>query len=318
MKVGTMPKKTEKSHDSLLQGLVMAYFGKSVTVKAADGQEIPCHLRRNQEVPVVGDRVTYALEPSGEAGVVTGILPRESVLARGETRSGGGQMKPIAANIDRMLVVMTPPPVLSEYLIDRYLVAANILNIQPMIVLNKSDLLDEALREDSEKRLQVYQDMGVPTLITSVKDNSGMPALAKALDQHRAVLVGPSGAGKSSIIAELSGIDSIKIGEVSSKGAGKHTTTGTRLYQLAGGGDLIDSPGVREFNLWPVTAQELIKGFPEFAEYIGGCRFKDCSHAVEPGCAVQQAVDDGKISPLRFENYKELLKNCIKPEDQYK
>ena len=128
------------------------------------------------------------------------------------------------------------------------------------------------------------------------------------LKDKSAVLIGPSGVGKSSIIAALAEDQDIAINEVSTKGIGKHTTTATRLYTLPNGASLIDSPGVREFNLWPVSPVDLIKGFPEFQPYLGQCKFRDCLHAVEPHCAVQEAVANGKISAERYANYQTLMK----------
>lgn len=286
------------------QGLVISYFGSSVAVEADDGQVFQCHLRRNQALPVVGDRVRFYLE-KGETGVITGIEPRQSLLARGDAR---GHMKPIAANLDAMLIVMAPPPIFSEYLVDRYLIAAELLHIQPMIVLNKVDLLDQSTQQMALTRLAPYQQIPYPVVLSSIYDNASLKALETLLSGKTAVLVGPSGVGKSSLIAKFATAESIKIGDVSAKGAGKHTTTATRLYHLSQGGNLIDSPGVREFNLWPVARQDILRGFKEFQPFLGGCKFRDCQHRAEPGCAVQAAVADGKISPQRFANYQTLIK----------
>lgn len=309
-----MPKKPEKSHASLYKGLVISYYGKTVAVELADGRVITCHIRRNQELPVVGDEVGIEFEQSGDSGIVVEISPRRSMLAKGER---GGQ-KPLAANIDLMIIVMTPPPGFSEYLLDRYLIAAELLNIQPMIVLNKIDLLNEEELDVARRRLQVYADIPYPVVLSSVVTEHGLDELISHLRGHRAVLVGPSGVGKSSIITALGCDEDIRVGDVSDKGVGKHTTTATRLYRVQDGGELIDSPGVREFNLWPISQREVLHGFREFRQNFGSCKFRDCKHAVEPDCAVQKAVLDGRISTQRFESYKELLKLAVNPEDQYK
>lgn len=312
-----MPKKSEKSHDSLLQGLVISYYGSTVLVEIDAGQVIACHLRRNQELPVVGDEVSLQLEANGETGIVTGISPRRTVLARADVRSGAKIRKPIAANIDVLVVVMAPPPIFSTHLVDRYLVAAELLKLNVILVINKADLMNADSKAQLEADLKIYQNVPYPVVLTSTFVENGVAPLAALLQGKRGALVGPSGVGKSSLIAALGINEDIRVGDVSPKGAGKHTTTATRLYHLTSGGALIDSPGVREFHLWPISKAEVLIGFKEFA-INEACRFRDCTHAVEPGCAVQTAVSDGRISPVRFKSYQELLETAIKPEDQYK
>lgn len=300
-----MHKYTEKNIPPL-QGLIISYFGSSVAVEGNNGQVFQCHLRRNQELPVVGDSVLWQQE-SENTGIITGVLPRRSLLARGD---GRGKMKPIAANLDAILIVMAPPPIFSEYLVDRYLVAAELLNIQPIIVLNKVDLLDKETQKAALDRLKPYQDIPYVVVLSSIFQHEKLEELHIHLKNKTAVLVGPSGVGKSSLIVAFGQDEVIRIGDVSAKGAGKHTTTATRLYHLPHGGNLIDSPGVREFNLWPVSKQEILSGFKEFQHFLSGCKFRDCLHVVEPGCAVQAAVSSGKISPQRFESYQALMKEA--------
>jgi len=290
-------------------GLVVSYFGNSVAVETADGQVFPCHLRRNQELPVVGDRVVWMQSEEG-AGIVLRIEPRRSVIARGDQR-GKATIKPIAANVDHIIIVMAPPPIFSEHLVDRYLMAAELLNIKPIIVLNKIDLLNETSHSAAVQRLAAYQDVPYSVALISARSGEGLAKLSDLLASRSAVLVGPSGVGKSSIIAALTGSDTIRTSNVSPRGAGKHTTTATRFYHLPQGGSLIDSPGVREFHLWPVTRQEILQGFKEFQPFLGGCKFRDCQHLSEPGCKVQAAVADGKISPLRYAHYQELMKRAV-------
>ena len=313
-----MPKKPEKIHAPEQQGLVISYYGSTVLVEMPDGQVIPCHLRRNQALPVVGDEVMWQPEAGGAKGIVKRILPRRTLLARGATRSGADIQKPIVANIDLLVIVMAPQPGVSTHMLDRYLVAAELLNISPVLVINKADLLSDRMREQLDAQLLPYRGISYPVLFSSVRSEHGLSELMAVLSGKRGVLVGPSGVGKSSLITALGSEENIRVGAVSPKGSGKHTTTATRLYHLAGGGALIDSPGVREFNLWPVTKAEVLLGFREFQDHLSGCKFRDCTHAVEPSCAIQQAVTDGRISPERFKGYQELLKLCIKPNDQYK
>lgn len=287
-----------------LTGLVISYFGSSVAVLAPDGQVFQCQLHRNQALPVVGDQVHWHLDKDS-TGTVISIDPRRNVFSRGD---GHGKLKAIAANIDYIVIVMAPPPVFSEHLIDRYLIAAELLGIKPMIVVNKIDLLDEAALVELKARLAAYVAIPYTVVLASTREPGGLDTLVHALSKQAAVLVGPSGVGKSSIINAIGQDLSIRVSAVSKKGAGKHTTTATRLYQLPEGGCLIDSPGVREFNLWPVTAKEILRGFPEFTPYAMNCRFRDCAHLVEPGCKVQEAIEAGKISAKRKESYQELIK----------
>lgn len=296
-----MSKISKQDSESSQTGLVISWFGSSVAVEVEDGQVFQCHLRRNQELPVVGDHVHFS------ANTVTDILPRHSLLSRGD---GHGKTKNIAANIDSIFIVMSPPPVFSEYLIDRYLVAAELLKIEPVIVLNKTDLLDDKTGNDIRERLKPYQDVPYPVVLSSIYTDNGFDSMLSHIDEKKAVLVGPSGVGKSSIIAALGNHHAIPVGEVSAKGAGKHTTTATRLYHLPGGGQLIDSPGVREFNLWQVSQQEVLKGFREFQPFLNNCKFRDCHHLVEPGCEVLAAVENGKISKKRYESYQKLMKEA--------
>lgn len=304
-----MNKQVEQITTSGQPGLVISYFGNSVAVEAADGQVFQCHLRRNQELPLVGDRVVWQLEKDN-TGIVLAIEPRRSLLARGNDRGDGqGKMKAIAANVDAMIVVMSPPPSFSEHLIDRYLIAAEILDLQPIIVLNKIDLLDGTLRKAAEDRLIPYREVGYQALLISALTEEGLTDLASLLKDKTSVLVGPSGVGKSSIIIDFVKQD-IRTQVVSARGAGKHTTTATRLYHLPTGGHLIDSPGVRDFSLWSVNEAEVLKGFKEFQPFMTGCKFRNCSHTVEPGCAVQKALADGKISAARHASYQEFLKEA--------
>lgn len=294
-------------------GLVISYFGSSVAVEAENGQVFQCHIRRNQELPVVGDRV-YWEEGVGKAGTIISIAPRRSLLTRGKSH---GKTKPIAANIDTIVIVMSPPPIFSEYLIDRYLIAAELLNINPVLVLNKTDLLTEENRSNILDRLHPYQKISYSVILSSIFAVDGLHELGLELKNKMAVLVGPSGVGKSSIIAAFRRDENIRVGEVSSKGIGKHTTTATRLYHLLQGGSVIDSPGVREFNLWAISQKDVLLGFKEFSAYQYDCKFRDCLHLVEPGCAVQAAVTNGKISPQRLKSYQELMKEAYLHKNHY-
>jgi ribosome biogenesis GTPase len=203
---------------------------------------------------------------------------------------------------------MSPLPLFSHYLVNRYLIAANILNLKTVLLINKADLLEEADQEKAKQCLSVYQPICDGGFLSSIYQVEGLKELTDYLQNKTAVLVGPSGVGKSSIISKLSVDSDIAVKAVSAKGIGKHTTTATRLYHLPNGGKLIDSPGVREFNLWPVSPQTIVNSFKEFKEFASGCKFRDCTHLSEPGCRVIEAKDTGEISQERYDNYVLLLK----------
>jgi ribosome biogenesis GTPase len=177
-----------------------------------------------------------------------------------------------------------------------------------VLVINKKDLLNADTEQTAKARLQPYVAMGYKVLLVTTLTPEGIAPLTMLLKDKNAVLVGPSGVGKSSIIAKLCDISKIQVGEVSNKGIGKHTTTATRLYHMPMGGSLIDSPGVRDFNLWPVSSEELLKGFRDISSQLGKCRFRDCSHKAEPDCGIQLAIQNGKIDPRRFTSFLELAK----------
>jgi len=284
------------------QGLVIAYFGQTVLVETVPGQSVACQLRRNQEVPVVGDNVHWQAQ-GDNAGVILDIIPRRSQLVRADEH---GSLRPLAANLDVVVIVMSPPPIFSRHLLVRYLVAADLLHLAAVIVVNKADLLDADSRQVLAEELAPYQKL-YPIIFSSTKTPDGMHDLQVFLAEKIAVLTGPSGVGKSSIISALTQ-EVIAVNVVSAKGVGKHTTTATRFYHLPGGGGLIDSPGIREFNLWSVTPQELIKGFVDFRGFLTGCKFRDCQHLAEPGCSLREAVARGDVHPLRYASYQELIR----------
>ncbi|MGW8310309.1 MAG: ribosome small subunit-dependent GTPase A, partial [Thiogranum sp.] len=239
-------------------------------------------------------------------GVITAVLDRDTVLARPDQN---GRSRAIAANIDQVIVVIASKPSCEYGMLDRYLAAAELIGASPVVVLNKADLLDADSRAKLEQRLAVYPAIGYPLIFTSTRSADGLKDLHEHLKGHISILVGQSGVGKSSLVQALLPDLDIRTGSLSQvTGLGRHTTTVAMLYHVPGGGDLIDSPGVRDFTLSKVAPELLENGFPEFAPYLGQCRFHNCRHLVEPGCAVHNAARDGAISPLRLENYRELVK----------
>jgi ribosome biogenesis GTPase len=289
-------------------GLIVAHFGRQAEVEAPDGTVTRCHLRANLDVLVTGDQVVWRANPAGGSGVVVASLPRRSLLARPDSHLQ--QPRPVAANVDRIIVVIAPEPEPFANLIDRYLVAAEALDIPPLLLLNKSDLLREQNSARIEALLDQYRSIGYPVLTCSTAANEGTEALEATLRDHVSIVVGQSGVGKSSLIrALLPGIE-IRIGELSQgEHKGRHTTTTARLFHLPHGGDLIDSPGIREFGLGHLERARIETGFIEFRPWLGRCRFRDCRHEVEPKCALLEALAAGRISPERMASYRSILRS---------
>jgi ribosome biogenesis GTPase len=223
-----------------------------------------------------------------------------------------GRLKPIAANIDHILVVVAAEPLAHANLIDRYIIAAETAGIPPVILLNKIDLITDENREPLNDLLSTYQDLGYQVLRTSTKQKDSMNELYDFLGGKTSVFVGQSGVGKSSLVNTLlPGVD-ITVGELSQKRKkGTHTTTTARLFHMPKGGDLIDSPGIREFGLWHISIDELLEGFIEFRDHIGYCRFRDCAHEEEPGCALQEAREKNKISETRYQSYLRIKRSIL-------
>jgi ribosome biogenesis GTPase / thiamine phosphate phosphatase len=288
------------------EGLVIARFGASVAVEDSERQIHRCMVRQNLGNLVCGDRVVWQATTERE-GVVIAVLPRRSLLVRPDF---GGRTRPLAANIEQIVVLVAPRPELSEELIDRYLVAAELSGITPLIVVNKVDLLDSTERTALKRRLRLYGDIGYRVLFASVRQAQGLDAVIGELRHRTSILVGQSGVGKSSVVNTLLPDLDVRVGELSqATGLGTHTTSRTTLYHLPQGGELIDSPGVREFGLWNIDPARLAEGFVEFRPFLGHCRFSNCSHRVEPGCALQRALTEDQISAQRLASYHKVMES---------
>lgn len=295
----------KKPDDSNSQpGLVLAHYGQSSLVESGSGDLIRCATRRNLPRTVCGDRVMW--EPgSPREGVITRVLERTTALVRPDRNN---RTRPIAANLDQVVVVLASRPSFEAGMLDRYLVAAELIGATPVIVVNKLDLLDTQGLTRLEQRLAVYRQLGYSLLFTSTRSTDGLKDLHRQLKPHTSILVGQSGVGKSSLVQALLPDLQVRVGALSElTGLGRHTTTAAQLYHLPDGGDLIDSPGVRDFALCPVPAAELARGFVEFRPYLGQCRFRNCRHLKEPGCAVQAAAREGVVSAQRLESYRALV-----------
>ena len=285
-------------------GTVVAHFGGQVLVEDEAGVPARCHFRANLEQLVVGDRVIWQPPKSEGLGVVVAIEPRQTVLKRPDMY---GNLKPVAANVEQMLVVFAPLPTPSSALLDRYLVAAELSEIPATLVLNKADLIDEEVRPFIDELKALYQRLDYPVLEVSAHDSQGLAPLQEALIGKTSVFVGQSGVGKSSLVNAVLPEADLQVGDLSaSSGLGQHTTVTARLFHLPTGGELIDSPGIREFGLWHISEDELLHGYRELSALAGHCKFRNCSHRNEPGCALIMAAESGEISEERLANFYQI------------
>nr|WP_283163533.1 small ribosomal subunit biogenesis GTPase RsgA [Brenneria tiliae] len=294
------------------EGIIISRFGMHADVEAANGVVHRCNIRRTIKSLVTGDRVVWRAGNetlSGISGIVEAVHPRRSVLTRPDFYDG---VKPIAANIDQIVIVSAILPELSLNIIDRYLVACETLEVEPLIVLNKIDLLDDEARRFVDGLMDIYRALNYPVIMVSSHTQQGIIELEQALTGRISIFAGQSGVGKSSLLNALLALEEerILVNEVSdNSGLGQHTTTAARLYHFPHGGDVIDSPGVREFGLWHLDPDQITQGFIEFRQYIGSCKFRDCRHENDPGCAINAALERGEIAAERFDNYHRILES---------
>jgi len=301
------------------QGLITAHFGRQVEVEAIEGalqgQRQRCHVRANVENLVTGDYVSWRPNQNpAEEGVVESRQDRRSLLARPDMR---GVMKPIAANVDQLILVIAPEPEPHANLIDRYLVAAEHTGIEPILLINKWDLMEKGALTDEQGALitgllETYRQLGYQVLISSAYQKKELEQLQQQLKDKVSVFVGQSGVGKSSLINYLLPGVNLRVGSLSEDTRkGRHTTTTARLFHFPLGGQLIDSPGIREFSLGYLQPEQIAQGFPEFRPFLGLCRFRDCKHQQDPGCALKEAVAEGKIAETRFASYHHIVNSLI-------
>lgn len=282
-------------------GLVVAAHGRHY-VAQADGVTLHCVTRGKKSDVAVGDIVRLK-QTSPDQGVIEAIEPRKTLLYRSDQYKS----KLLAANLTRMFIVVATEPGFSDDLVSRALVAAEAAGIAPCLILNKTDI--EAALPRARERLALYRELGYPVLELSARaaPEAARAALLPLLEGQSSILIGQSGMGKSSLIQLLVPDVQIAVREISAAlDSGKHTTTYTRLYHAGDNALVVDSPGFQEFGLYHLTEGMLERAFPEFSAHLGQCRFYNCHHVSEPGCAVLQAVAQGAISPARHGHYLQL------------
>ena len=284
-----------------MEGRVIAAHGRQYVVELADGTLLPCFPRGKKSEIACGDRVDI-MRTSDDQGVFEAIQPRDSLLYR----TNEIRQKLIAANVDQLVIVVATEPAFSDELVARALLAAESEEIAPLIVLNKCDLADKL--PAARQRLATLAGLGYPILELSALNHA--EDLRPWLAGKTSVLVGQSGMGKSTLVNALIPEANAATREISQAlDSGKHTTTHATLYHLDGDSDLIDSPGLQEFGLGHLDRQEIEIAFREFRPFLGQCRFRDCRHDREPGCALRAAVEAGTIDPGRFASYHRIVGN---------
>ena len=283
-------------------GVIISHFGRQLEVEDASGKVVRCHARANLPQVVTGDRVSWTPDKA-DGGVVTGLEPRRNEFGRADTSA---RFRPIAANIDVVLTMFATVPETEMSLIDRYLVAIENLGLECLLVLNKIDL-PPANPPLLARMSAIYRELDLELFELSALTGAGVDALAERLKGLTAVVVGQSGVGKSSLLNRLGRQSLAEVGELDAwRRGGTHTTTAARLFHLPGF-DLIDSPGVREFSLGHLEPSEVVEGFVELRSLAERCRFRDCSHRVEPGCAIRAAAESGEISCERVRSYTRIV-----------
>lgn len=305
-----------ESNDSLLvEGRVTCVHGLTSIVIADDGREFECAIRQvlksvsidGRGAVVAGDRVRFRRE-SGSAGMIEFVAPRHGVISR----QSRGQQHIIAANVDHLLIVTSAAePTLKPALIDRFLLSAEQCGLNPVVIINKCDLIDPI---ELQPILGVYASLGYRVLLTSADEGTNIDFLRCLLAGKQTALSGQSGVGKSSLLNAIEPGLGLAVSAVSKDNQkGRHTTTTSRLIPLAGdgGGAVFDTPGIRQFQLWDITAEEVAGLMPDLRPHVSGCRYANCLHLSEDECAVKNAVADGRIDARRYDSYCHLLEDDL-------
>ena len=308
MSAGKAPSKRQTP--ALQSGLVIAAFGRSYRVALADGSTLECSTRGKRSDVACGDKVD--IQRSGDSsqsnGVIESIQPRATLLYRSDAH----RQKLLAANVTQVIIVVAAVPSFYEDLINRCLAACEHGGIAPLIVLNKSDLPQS---DAAWAALATHRALGYPVLRISATHD--IAALTPLLAHHTSVLVGQSGMGKSTLVNRFVPGAAVRVAETSvALDSGKHTTTGAVLHHINADSRLIDSPGLQVFGLHHISLEDTAHAFVEFRPLLGQCRFRDCTHRVEPGCAIADACRDGRIAASRLQSYRTLAEESLRAHAQ--
>ncbi len=308
MKTSPSLYRAKKESSRQLKGRLVAHLGKALIVEDENGLTYRCQKRTQLEQPAVGDDVEW-IKTEANAGRVEKVLDRKSLLSRPAKK---GQTRPVAANLDQIVIIIAVKPAIDPLLLDQYLIVCEFQKITPLIVLNKIDLLDDQTRQNTSELTSLYQHLGYEVIEVSAAKKKGLDTLRARLRNESSILVGQSGVGKSTITnALLPDLDLQTKALSKTSGLGKHTTTSSTLYKLPEGGDIIDSPGVNIFGLAHITEQTLAYGYREINQLADQCKYANCQHLKEPNCAVKDAVDKGDISKQRYLRYLKLRDKLV-------
>ncbi len=297
-------------------GIVVRSTGSWYIVKSGPGTQYHCKLKgsfkikgiRSTNPVAVGDKVDFILSGADETGLIVHIHNRKNYIVRKATKLSKASHI-IASNLDQAVLISSlVKPRTSTGFIDRFLVTAEAYHIPAVLVFNKYDLYNDEVKSQLETRLKVYASAGYSCLVTSAKENFHIDEFKKILESKVSLLAGHSGVGKSALINRVDASLNLKEGEISRAHLkGKHTTTFAEMFPLTFGGSIIDTPGIKEFGLVDFEKAELGQRFPEIRQLMGRCRFANCLHVNEPGCAVRKAVENGSFPPFRYQNYLNML-----------
>ena len=287
------------TRDQQTEATVIATYSRRMRLRLANDEQVHSRIKGKKLKPVCGDRVLAEPIENESDWLITEILERDNQLARPNLR---GDVEILAANVELLLVVAAVSPEPDWFIVDRYLCAAESMGTRAAIIFNKTDLAA------ADSSFADYGDIGYDTVRCSAKSGENIEQVRGLLKEQIAIIVGQSGVGKSSIINALLGTDALRTAEISSKTReGRHTTVNSEMLDLPGGARIIDSPGVRDYAPALREIGQVLQGFREIESAGQSCRFANCRHLREPGCAAKAAVESGEISARRYESYRRLL-----------
>ena len=303
-----MTTRREKSEQVVIEGRVVADFGREFLVEFADRRQIVCTRKGRRQDATCGDFVEVRMTGSAQ-GSIERVGTRRNLLFRSDQWSE----KTLAANVDQVVILLAPKPPISEAFLNMSLVACDAARIPVVIALNKSDLPEHA---EARKKLDAYEKIGYTVITMSAKFD--VAPLLPHLDRKLTLLVGQSGMGKSKTVNALVLSDVARVGELTAaRESGAHTTTFSRFYRLDKDTSIIDTPGFQSFGLFHLTEDQIADAMPEFRLYLGACKFNDCSHMSEPGCAIIAAAGKGEVSAARLSFYQVLIEQHRELHEQH-